>query len=396
MKVTKHILCVALASATLALAACNNGKEENTNDMSAINSAASQVAAKFVDKTVGPTYSSLAASAEQLASQLATFRDDPTQANLDAACETFLVARSWWEKSEAFLFGIATAEGIDPHIDSWPLDADAFNETMRTPGLMARLAGEDGDLAAGELDKTLLGFHGIEYVIWRNGEHRQVADIDSLSRIYVAAVAGDLRNRCYQLEVGWLGNSAPAAHRALFEEGGRLEELSVTVLQGSYSYGENLKNAGKAGSTYVTPLAAVMAIIDGCKTIADEVGTSKIGKPAGIDAETADTSYIESPYSQKSIDDFVDNFRSIQNVWYGGVEGNRDANNSLQTFVKNNVDEKLATRVTEAIDDAIAKIDDMTRPFVQNYTSEKCKTAITACQNVDAIFSEVNNAIDEL
>ena len=29
-----------------------------------------------------------------------------------------------WEQSEAFLYGAATAYGIDPHIDSWPLDKD--------------------------------------------------------------------------------------------------------------------------------------------------------------------------------------------------------------------------------------------------------------------------------
>ena len=37
--------------------------------------------------------------------------------NVKATCETFLEARAWWEKSEAFLYGAATDFGIDPHIE---------------------------------------------------------------------------------------------------------------------------------------------------------------------------------------------------------------------------------------------------------------------------------------
>lgn len=31
-----------------------------------------------------------------------------------------------YEESEAFLFGAATDFGIDPHIDTWPLDANGL------------------------------------------------------------------------------------------------------------------------------------------------------------------------------------------------------------------------------------------------------------------------------
>ena len=82
---------------------------------------------QYVNHTIAPTYSNLAANAEQLVSDLQTLRADKSQSNLNRACETFLTARAWWEKSEAFLFGAASDFGIDPHIDSWPLDVDAFN-----------------------------------------------------------------------------------------------------------------------------------------------------------------------------------------------------------------------------------------------------------------------------
>ena len=175
---------------------------------------------------------------------------------------------------------------------------------------------EDGDVVAGEqLGNALLGFHGIEYILFRNGQVKNAAEISDLEMIYAIAVAGDLRNRCFQLEVSWIGDKAAQSHRDKVEE----LELNSTVNGGSYSYGDNLKKAGNPGSTYASSVNGLMAIIDGCKTIADEVGTSKIGKPYNGE----DHNYIESPYSQKSIDDFYDNILSIQNAYYGGIEGQR-------------------------------------------------------------------------
>ncbi|MBR6330441.1 MAG: peptidase M75, partial [Bacteroidales bacterium] len=77
---------------------------------------------------------------------------------MQAACDKFLEARAWWEKSEAFLFGAAGDYGVDPHIDSWPLDEDAFNTLMNSPAMIQALDAEDGDVVAGErLGNALLG-----------------------------------------------------------------------------------------------------------------------------------------------------------------------------------------------------------------------------------------------
>ena len=235
-------------------------------------------------------------SSKQLVNELKAFQSSHSQSDLNKVCETFLNARAWWEKSEAFLFGAANDFGIDPHIDSWPLDVDAFNNLMSSPNMLAVLAGEDGDVVAGEqLGNALLGFHGIEYILFNNGQVRNASEITETQMVYAVAVAGDLRNRCFQLEVSWIGDAAPKSHRDKVEE----LELNSTVNGGSYSYGDNLKKAGNPGSTYASSVSGLMAIVDGCKTIADEVGTSKIGKPYNGE----DANYIESPYSQKSQED---------------------------------------------------------------------------------------------
>ena len=374
----KTIIATIVAAAFLAVG-CNHGNGELVNEKQA------QVIEQYVNHTIAPTYSNLALYTDRLVNDLEAFQSSHSQSDLNKVCETFLAARAWWEKSEAFLFGAASDFGIDPHIDSWPLDVDAFNNLMNSPNMLAALAGEDGDVVAGEqLGNALLGFHGIEYILFSNGQPRSASEITDSQMDYAVAVAGDLRNRCFQLEVSWIGDTAPQSHRDKVEE----LELNTTVNGGNYNYGDNLKKAGNPGSTYASTVTGLMAIVDGCKTIADEVGTSKIGKPYNGE----DPNYIESPYSQKSIDDFYDNILSIQNAYYGGIEGQRNDKLSLHAYVKK-MDKNLDNEVEDAIQNALDKINAMPRPFVSNYTNPKNAEAIEACQNLDDVLSKVNEAL---
>ncbi|MCR5821558.1 MAG: peptidase M75 [Bacteroidales bacterium] len=376
----KTLAVAVLATITLASCEKENIKPENNDDQ-----AAQAIASQFVDHTVAPTYSALAANAEQLASQLADLKANPTDAGLQQACATFLAAREQWEKSEAFLFGAAGDYGVDPHIDSWPLDEDAFNTLMNSPEMLAALDGEDGDVVAGErLGNALLGFHGIEYILFRDGQPRSAAAITADQWKYVVAVAGDLRNRCYQLEVGWIGDAAPAEHIAKLDD----MELQYTVASGNYSYGENMKNAGQAGSTYGTRIAALMAIVQGCVDIADEVGSSKIY--AAWHGE--DITYIESPYSYMSITDFRNNIVSIQNTYMGGIEGQRDNSKSLHNYVKN-IDATLDSHVMNAIDNALTKINAMPAPFALHYSDAANGEAVQACATLSETLDEVIETI---
>lgn len=361
------------------LSSCNHGGGYFTDEKQA------KILEQYVNHTIAPTYTNLANYSEQLVNELQAFRTSHSQSDLNKACETFLTARAWWEKSEAFLFGAASDFGIDPHIDSWPLDEDAFNNLMSSPNMIAALEGEDGDVVAGEqLGNSLLGFHGIEYILFRNGQVRSASEITDMQITYAVAVAGDLRNRCFQLEVSWIGDDAAASHRRKVEE----LELNSTVNGGNFSYGQNMKKAGTTGSTYISTVQGLMAIVDGCKTIADEVGTSKIGKPYYGE----DVHYIESPYSQKSIEDFYDNITSIEHAYYGGIEGSQSEDLSLHGYMKK-INADLDARVIEAINNAKAKINAMPRPFVKNYNNPANEEAILACQALDDILSEVNTEL---
>lgn len=352
-----------------------------------VNKDLSKILEQYVNHTIAPTYTNLASQTEQLVADLQEFRTSRTQGNLNHVCETFLTARAWWEKSEAFLFGAASDFGIDPHIDSWPLDVNAFNTMMSNAAQIQAMDAEDGDVYAGErLGNSLLGFHGIEYILFRNGSPKSADEITDLELIYAIAVAGDLRNRCFQLEVSWIGSRAPKSHRDKVEE----LELNTMVNSGNYNYGENLMKSGSLGSTYASTVSGLMAIVDGCKTIADEVGTSKIGKPYNGE----DPNYIESPYSQKSIEDFYNNIVSIENAYLGGIDGDQSPTLSLHAYI-GSLDKNLDNRVMNAIAYAKNKIQAMPTPFVSNYTNPANAEAITACQTLDEVLSEVNNLLSE-
>ena len=379
----KHLFkSAALVAASLLFAvnfsSCNKDPQDNTEEANKATKEA--IVKQYLNHTVYPTYASLAEKTDALVENLETLKANKTQANVNAATVTFLEARKWWEMSEAFLFGAASDFGIDPHIDSWPLDEDAFNNLMASPNMIAALAtDEDGMVAGEQLGNALLGFHGIEFILFREGQPRNVNEITDDMMTYIVAVSRDLRNRCFQLEVSWNAN-APQAHKDLMEE----LEFNTTVNGGDNTYGENMLQAGQAGSTLATFTNALEAIADGCIDIADEVGTSKIGK-----CHTGeDVTYVESPYSQKSITDFYDNITSIKNAYMGGMESQRDEVLSLHAYIKDN-NKELDNKAMNAIGNAMTKIQAMKAPFVQFYADASAGEAMEACQELSDVMAEV-------
>lgn len=392
----RKLICLFAAGVMMpGLASCDKGGRTGLDDLTVRDERFMEIADRFVNHTVIPTYTSLSDYTEQLVEDLQALREDVSQANIDKACETFLTARAYWEKSEAFLWGAATDFGIDPHIDTWPLDLVGLKEALTNEAQIAGLASEDGDVYAGEkLGPTLLGFHGIEYVLFFEGRHRtadwfaednydnEVKCSDYLT--YAVAVAGDLRNKCWQMELAWAGEDHnPERYAKVNDE----LELPLVMTGGAY-YGENLLNAGRPGSTCTSATVAMQWLIEGCNTIADEVASQKIGMVyTGVDEN-----YVESPYSYMSIVDFKDNMISIRNVWNGGVEGDYDSVNSLSAYFQEENPE-LETRVSDAIERSIDAIEAIPEPFIENYQDENCAAAISAIQELDSALSV---AIDEL
>ena len=118
-----------------------------------------------------------------------------SQAALDKACEDWKTARANWENTEAFLFGAADVYSIDPHTDTWPVAANDLAQVLRDEKAMSNL-----DNFIKTANSGILGYHGLEYVLFRQGQPRQISQITNLEYNYNCAVAKDLYNATATLE----------------------------------------------------------------------------------------------------------------------------------------------------------------------------------------------------
>ena len=121
-----------------------------------------------------------------------------TQAALDQACADWKLARADWEQSEAFLFGAADVYSIDPHTDTWPVAANDLADVLRDEKAMSTLDNFIKTANAG-----ILGYHGLEYVLFRQGQPRQISQITNLEYNYICTVAKDLYHATATLEAAW-------------------------------------------------------------------------------------------------------------------------------------------------------------------------------------------------
>ena len=424
---TKNYLLAALCLGAFALTSCSDddtpdlgGDRENPvidNRWSGVQAEMWDVADQYINGVVYPTYKNLAASADDLYQEAVNVKSKfeagtLTDADVEAACDAFKTAREYWEKSEAFLFGAATDFNIDPHMDSWPLDQGQMANFLSNKTMVNGLYSDDPiafvNQHNGEFD-TALGFHGIEFVLFRDGAPRKAAvfngieDHSSFSKVtvqckdelaFLVAVAGDVRDNCYRLEVSWLGQQAATAHKE------RVSELGVwthALDNNGYYYGADMLLAGTDGSSYASITAALVTLVgaSGCGNIANEVASQKIGQAYRVATVTggADDAidYIESPYSKRSYIDYRDNIYSIKNSLYGNIDQSSPAAKSVMTFLKDNGYSGLDA-LQNALDDAIAKLTTCVNSGVAFVDNPGAQQAGDAMKAVDALNGQLEAA----
>ena len=372
----KALMMIALLGISFSFISCSNDNDDP--DPNQLDTKKTAIITQYVNGVVVPTYRSLADEANELATLCQQLRENPTQNKVQECCDKWISARKYWELSEAFLFGAAADYNIDPHIDSWPLQKSQLDNILANDALIDALdedgAGAD---AFATLGYGLLGFHAVEYVLFRDGAPRKVSEITEAELIYNAAVAQDLANQTVRLEASWAGlaNISSAKQK-------RLEEFE---LEPSFNYGENMITAGMTGNTlYKTQLAAMEQILTGASDISDEVGNTKITDPVN----SGNVLDVESWYSWNSIADFTDNIRSVRNAYYGSLDGSV-GNNSMAAYI-NKVNSSLDSNVRKAIDNAINEISSMPAPFRNHLTKAETQKAVDACNTLlDALDAAI-------
>lgn len=132
------------------------------------------IVTNYVDAVVLPTYSDLQQKATALQAAVTALNNDRTSANFSKACNAWLEAREPWEMSEAFLFGPVDELGLDPNMDSWPLDQEAIVKILES-GNFNEMNWSDGDSdEAIEAAQSVRGFHTLEFLLFKDGLPRTV------------------------------------------------------------------------------------------------------------------------------------------------------------------------------------------------------------------------------
>lgn len=132
------------------------------------------IVTKYMSDVVLPTYKTLSEKNTALYNAVITFTENPSDANFSKCAAAWMDARQPWETSEAFLFGPVDALGLDPNMDSWPLDQVAIVNILTSGNFDELNWGDGDDDDAIEAAQNVRGFHTLEYLIFKDGQPRTV------------------------------------------------------------------------------------------------------------------------------------------------------------------------------------------------------------------------------
>ena len=343
------IFCCLLLASAFVIGCGSDDETDESDDTQGAAFDASTMLNDFANTVVLATYTDLDNKAGELLTAVKALEADTSQANLAKAQQAWIATRTPWEQSESFLFGPVDTQGLDPALDSWPVDHVNLQSVLDSGDALTV------DFVSG-LEDTQKGFHTIEFLLFREGNQRQASDITQRELEYLVSTTENLKASTSQLRLAW----AP--------EG---ENFSSAVAQ-----------AGVGSAIYPSQSSAVQEMVNGMITIADEVANGKISDPYN----ESDTTLVESQFSFNSISDFQDNIRGIQNVYMGKFTNDGQGLNEFVNSQNPDLDARFQQELQAAID-AIGAIPD---PFRDSITANRgaVQAAIDAVSTVQQTLEQ--------
>ncbi len=314
-----------------------------------------QVIQNYAGNVIYNTYRDLADRAEKLNTAVVKLRFETNNINLSTAQQQWVNTRRPWEQSEAFLFGPVDTEGLDPAMDSWPVNSTDLQNLLDSD---TELTTE----TASAFSDDLKGFHVIEFLLFGTDGNKTSAEFTERELMYLGAVANVLASDTERLAQGWNPN-----------DGNFLAEFS---------------QAGNGSTTYTSQTAALQEMIEGMIGIAGELASVKLEDPTRL----RDATLVESQFSFNSRADFMDNVRSIRNVYTGNYLLSEGP--GLNALVKS-VNPALDDTINSQIETAIAAINAIPQPFAEAILSSPADVQ-TAVDAVNALLVTLSNQLAPL
>lgn len=318
-------LAFGLIATSFMMVNCSNNDDSSEDNSSETLQAT--VISNLTTSVITETYKDLNSKANALKQAINAFIATSSETNLELAKQAWIETRKPWEQSEGFLYGPVETDGIDPAMDTWPVDVEAMTNILNsnqaiTPALISS-------------NNEARGFHLIEFLLWGETGTKTASAVTARQKEYLKAASEDLQSNTQFLYDQW---------RA---DGG--------------NYAAIFNNAGMNSNKYPSKAAALEEIVEGLITIADEVGTGKIEDPLNSEGSTPFPEKEESRFSNNSKKDFADNMRSIENIYLGKY--NTTVKGLSEIVAKDN--QALDTEIKTAIATAIKAIESIPGTFTK-------------------------------
>ena len=296
---------VAAALSASVTSACTSQSQAGPTDK--------EVSTTFVNDVVLPSYKGLVGGTEKLNQALQALIDDPNSANLKSARDEWKQTRDTWEITETWAYGPAETEDFDPNLDDWPVSEKELAEAL-----------SEKDFTQKEfdaLDTTGRGFHGIEYVIFGNGDSPvEASDLTTQQLAYLKIAGSNLESNAKDLLAAWSGP----------------------------------EGFGKA-DVEANPAKTLNDILEGIAGCLDEVGNTKLGE-----ALASGKGELESTFSGNTGADVVANLQGVELAWmkskmqeYAKAK-DAELSNQLTAELRTALAQakELPTRLNDKLDDA--------------------------------------------
>jgi len=337
--------------------------------------------ANLTDNVIAPAYQAFEQLTEAQTTAVENFCQTPTIQSHKAAQDAWRSAMAKWQQIEVMQIGPLTnnSSTLRNNIYSWPITSSCGVD-------QDLMYFEQGTINAAPYDiskrtATRRGLDSVEYLLFNeNLEHSCSSPKDILSTWSAKTSSERQAARCnFAIEVAEDLNSNAS--------------ILVTAWSGSDGYGATLKQAGQQDSPFSDVHAGVNAISDALFYIDQMAKDEKLGTPLGLFSNDCGgvgsvcVQNVESPYSDNSIDNLINNLIGFKNLFNG--QGS-DATNTLgfDDYLIDVNDSATATQIMSNTDAAITDL--------QSYSDSLATSITNDSATAEATHAKVKKVTDQL
>lgn len=247
----------------------------------------------LTDNVILPLYDDLVVAANDLSTATEDFCSQPNLSDLEILREKWNQGHQLVKQMEVIQFGPVQTLKIEDEIDFWPTRTDNIEK------LFTRDISEFNNTLLDEIGVSVKGFPALAYLLFGASESSEAVlekylleDTGAKRCAYLKLVAEDIHFQVSRLQNSW--NIQEGAFAASFSE------------------------AGNGSSVYPSYQSAITEIVNQMNFLIEKVKDSKLGKPLGkTSGGEVQVDAIESPYSESSIDDMIQNIVGFLNFYKG-------------------------------------------------------------------------------